>query len=222
MSFYCVVNVRLSLTHTNEEQNNIRNDIFHDMLQDTNMITVTQIDYANWQIVRREYDDIYSVCIRLMDQLSLHNQTCVMGIGIGSISTNESKDSRRMDGEAFILARESIELATLNQKNYSKNIPTKKCNIHLLISSTLDPKHELASMVNQLIQNNEVLRSKITSKQWETIRLYEQYGSYDKLIANDPNMKKGTLSDKMNKSNYWMMKKNEKLVEEILVKLSQR
>lgn len=185
---------------------------------------ITAIDVNQWQFVLDDFKRIYIICQSLQKQLKLLGCKALFGIGIGTISTSVAEDSRLMDGQAFIAARESLDLLCLNCSSYRKVIPTKNSLFYVTISKEFNSTYcgiPLDGTINTLIQNNEVLVSKITDKQRKTIELYQQYGSYTEMIANDPALKKGTLSDKMNKSNYWMICKNEAMIERLLTSLNQ-
>ena len=66
------------------------------------------------------------------------------------------------------------------------------------------------------IQNNEILFSRVTKKQYEMICLYETYQSYTKIIEHEPNVTKRMLSDCLNGAEYWLMKENVTLIQHIL------
>lgn len=221
MRRYSVVDVYIDYETTNTTEYSKYDDLFlkiANQYQKSLVSTITRVDLNQWQIVLNQISEVYFICREIMDKLEQLGQKGYIGIGVGDISTKESSDSRTMDGEAFILARESLELAISNRTNYSKVIPTRRCRIYFRSNqgdgfvSSISKDH----LINSLIQNNEVLISKITKKQRESIEMYERHGSYNDLIENNPNVKKGTLSDKMNKSNYWMIQKNNKVIEQLL------
>lgn len=222
MRRYGVVDIYVDDETTNTTEYSKYDDLFlkiTNQYQKSLVSTATRVDSKQWQIVLKQMGEVYSICREILDKLEELGQKGYIGIGVGDISTKEASDSRTMDGEAFILARESLELAISNRTNYSKVIPTSNCRIYFKSnqedsgSKTSISKDQL---INSFIQNNEVLISKITKKQKDSIELYEQYGSYNDLIQNNPNVKKGTLSDKMSKSNYWMIQKNNKVIEQLL------
>lgn len=221
MRRYSVVDVYIDYETTNTTEYSKYDDLFlkiANQYQKSLVSTITRVDLNQWQIVLNQISEVYFICREIMDKLEQLGQKGYIGIGVGDISTKESSDSRTMDGEVFILARESLELAISNRTNYSKVIPTRRCRIYFRSNqgdgfvSSISKDH----LINSLIQNNEVLISKITKKQRESIEMYERHGSYNDLIENNPNVKKGTLSDKMNKSNYWMIQKNNKVIEQLL------
>lgn len=222
MRLYCVVNVFIEAETTDSIGYSKYDEIFLTISkrhEQCFVSTATRVDVNQWQMVLKEMDRAYKISRDILDKLNEVNQKGYIGIGIGEISTKEAKDSRTMDGEAFILARESLELALSNRTNYSKMIPTSNCCIYFksnqeqIVNEYSVSKDQL---INSFIQNNEVLLSKVTKKQMESIELYEKYGSYNDLIQSNPDVKKGTLSDKMNKSNYWMMLKNRTMIEQLL------
>ena len=222
MKLYCVVDVFIEEETTDSIGYSKYDAIFLSISKkyDKSLVaTVTRVDSNQWQMVLKEMDRVYAICREILDKLYEMDQKGYIGIGIGEISTKEAKDSRTMDGEAFILARESLEVAISNRTNYSKVIPTSNCKIYFKSHQEQgDNENNISKeqLINSFIQNNEVLISKVTSKQRESIKLYERYGSYNDLIQNNPDVKKGTLSDKMNKSNYWMIQKNVTMIEQLL------
>lgn len=172
----------------------------------------------DWIIVLNNCELSYTLYLEISHYLKQHGLSAYAGIGIGSIETNESHDVRNMHGSAFDLADKNLKIAKANKYNYQKNIPTKACRVYLsgLPGASDSSNLSLDTMVNTLIQNNELLLSKITLLQDEVIGLYETYGSYQEIIDNFPHMTKRKLSDALKKSNYWLMKENVHAIQQLI------
>lgn len=215
MKLYCVIDVVMEVDATKEKEYEIYDQLFSDLSEcssDVLITSVTRLESNQWQFVLYQAEYAYWLCLEIEKRLKSHQNCGYYGIGVGPISTDVNSDSRLMDGQAFILARESLETAMLKKSNYSKVIPTRNCRIYFRCWQ----KESDEKLINLFIQNNEVLRSRITAKQMESIELYETYGSYTELMKHHPKIKKGTLSDKMNKSNYWMIQSNQRTIQRLL------
>jgi len=187
--------------------------------------SITKLMGGQWQLVISKVENTYLIIREIEDALNTIEKSAYYGAGIGSISTQIYADTRKMDGHAFILARDSLKLITAKEAHYSKIIPTKDCRIYIKYEFNSEDNYRefrKEQVLNCLIQNNEILLSKITDKQKETIDLYERYGSYNKLMKVFPELKKGTVSDKMNKSNYWMIQSNMETIHKILKSFTAR
>lgn len=174
-------------------------------------ITLTLGD--EWQIVLRDLGQVYPLYLEIKTFLKTWDQDCYCGIGIGSISTKEAMDTRQMDGEVFVLARESLNILKSNKRSYRKLIPTKECKVFVGASASYaQGTTSLDLILNTLLQNNETLLSRITPKQAEVIKLYEELGTYSEMTKAYSHLSKGMISERLKASNYWLIKSNESLI----------
>lgn len=193
-----------------------------------------------WQIVLRDVSKSYNIFNEIKNFLLLNNVQGYCGIGIGTISTNESNDTREMDGEAFIYARKAINTAKISNRFYNKEIHTKDCRAILMgkpiymsniyrqsdydieeigmkeVAVTAEAQLHMVDIINGLIQNNEMIESKITHKQREIISLYENHGSYNEIEKNYPQFSKSSISHKLTASNYFLTVNNKNLISNLL------
>ncbi|MDD3224689.1 MAG: SatD family protein [Clostridium sp.] len=202
-------------------------------------ILLTPITFTlgdEWQIVLKEPKKSYEIICDFQKFLRKESIFIYCGFGIGTISTNIYEDTRFMDGECFIKAREALNIVKNKNRFYNKNINSKKNNVYfnaqlmeLKYMYNLQDLNEVAvtkiegtasiptinDIINLLIENNEVIKYKITDKQLDIIELYEKYGSYSSII-NDKNLSKADISQKINNSNYFVIKNNNLNIEELL------
>ena len=179
---------------------------------------ITKTMENEWQFVLTSAKETYPLSRDITSFFQGKQMICYIGIGIGTISTKEEKDTRYMDGQSFIMARNSLEIALTNKTGYKKSIPTTDCKMYLLgFDEHLNMKpYSKDHYLNLLIQNNEALISKITPKQQKVIDLYHTYGSYNEMIQAYPHMSKGNISDKLSTANYWLIQNNITMVLELM------
>lgn len=186
-------------------------------------ITITLGD--EWQIVLKDVGESYNICMKIQQHLRKSGVSCYCGIGIGTMSTSEAKDTREMDGQAFILARESLNIAKCNKNAYNKVIPTKDCRIFLKGPISLENEEAESEetisriayedMINNVMQNNESHLKKITKVQQQVIEAYEQLGSYS-AIESQGKISKSNVSNRLKTSNYWLIEANKELISKLL------
>ena len=170
-----------------------------------------------WQIVVRDLGQVYNLYLEVKTFLKTWQQDCYCGIGIGQMSTKEAGDTRQMDGEVFILARESLTILKSNKRSYRKLIPTKECRVFVRASSSCRlPIPSLDLILNNILQNNETLLARVTPKQAEVIKLYESLGTYSEITKAYPHLSKGMISERLKASNYWLIKSNEQLIQDLI------
>lgn len=186
-------------------------------------ITITLGD--EWQIVLKDVTQSYNICISIQQYLIKQGAACYCGIGIGQMSTQEAWDTREMDGQAFVLARESLNIAKSNKNAYSKLIPTRDCKVFFKGPDLAAPINEgqeaysthimFEDIINNIIQNNESHLKKITSVQQQVIHAYEQLGSYS-AIENKEKISKSNVSNRLKASNYWLIEANKQMIVKLL------
>lgn len=254
MNIYSVLNIDLvksrEIENRIEVQSKIK-DYFLELNTKYTNILVSKITFTlgdEWQIVLRDVKESYNIFTEIKLFLRLNNLDSYCGIGIGTISTNESNDTREMDGDAFIYAREALNTAKKSNTFYNGVIHTKDCKMVLKgknIDMTNSYKNELQTnetdtltecaittcdddnistglidIINAIIQNNEMIESKFTDKQLEVICLYEELGSYSNIEKEYPNHAKPNISNKLSASNYFLTIYNKKVIWNLLHKYS--
>ena len=237
LKIYSVINMDIvnSRKLNNRKEINIQLENYFKSLEEqykdslVSKITFTLGD--EWQIVLRDIKVSYDISTKIKVFLYNFDIECYCGIGIGTISTKEDDDTRKMDGEAFIYARQALEIAKSNKKFYSKKLYTKDCktvlkgavpksNIMEEAAVTCDDdSHVLinyAELINNIIQNNEMIESKFTYKQRNIIALYEKLESYSEIQHKYPNISKSGISRKITSSNYLLTLHNKKMINKLL------
>jgi hypothetical protein len=201
-------------------------------------ITITLGD--EWQIVIKEPHKGYKIISSFQKLLRKDGISVYSGFGIGTISTDMYEDTRIMDGECFIKAREALNIAKNKNRFYNKLINSKKNNVHfngsdiyfnemffnqsfpieeVAITSgdnVAEQKLTINNIINAMIENNEILKHKITAKQWDIIGLYEKFGSYNNVVKELETTSKADISQKINSSNYFVIKNNNLNISKLL------
>ena len=200
-------------------------------------ITITLGD--EWQIVIKAPCKGYEVINAFQSFLRKNDIYVYSGFGIGTISTSIYNDTRLMDGDCFIKAREALNTAKNKNRFYNKQMNSKKNNVYFNAENLsfnadlykkLDSLGEVAitsgeaqekiptinNIINSMIENNEILKHKVTYKQWETIQLYEELGSYNNMVKQDESITKADISQKINGSNYSVIKNNNLNIEGLI------
>lgn len=219
----------------NRKEINIQLDnYFNKLQQEYEKSLVSKITFTlgdEWQIVLRDIKVSYDISCKIKNFLYNFDIECYCGIGIGTISTEEDYDSRKMDGKAFIYAREAINIAKSNKKFYSKKLYTKDCKTVLKGENLeLNGLEEVAitsdnnssklinyeELINNIIQNNEMIERKFTYKQRNIIALYEKLETYSEIQHKYPNISKSGISRKLTSSNYLLTLHNKEIIYKLL------
>lgn len=177
-----------------------------------------------------------------------YNIDIYAGVGIGEISTAVNEDVRMMDGPCFHAAREAINAAKLFPKNKGSMATSKNNKVFFkeeekvpLSSSLLAYAQEsiretaaslefgtfqkpgevysLGYIINTIIENNEILKSRLTSKQKQAYLDYETYGSYRKMLEANAGKRKGSIgsiSQRLNNAEYFTICRNRETIEYLL------
>lgn len=192
-----------------------------------------------WQIILKDPSKSYYVINKFQGFLRKKNINIYAGISVGDISTNIYDDTASMDGECFIKAREALNIAKNKNRYYNKELNSKKNNIffnaeevsfvnefmkknltfsEVALTTSCEKEYDLSinKVINTLIENNEVLKNKITDKQLEIIELYEELGSYNNIVKQRPNVSKADISQKINASNYSVINNNNFIIETLI------
>lgn len=250
MNIYSVLNIDLVKSREINNRIEIQSKIKQYFLKLNNKydnILVAPITFTlgdEWQIIIRDVKESYNIFTEIRLFLRLNNLDSYCGIGIGTISTDEANDTREMDGQAFIYAREALNIAKKSNRFYNGVIYTKDCNLavqgknidmintfnnQLLVSEynnnfecevAIDTDNDtslgLIDIINNIMQNNEMIESKFTDKQIEIISLYEDLGSYSNIEKEYPNYSKPSISNKLSASNYFLTIYNKKVISNLL------
>ncbi len=246
MNIYSVINMDIVNSRKIENRIEFQHELkkyFKELDDKYKNILIAPITFTlgdEWQIVLKVVEESYNLFIEINRFLHARKVKCYCGIGVGTISTAESMDTREMDGSAFIYAREAINSAKTNNRFHSKEIHTKDCRVVLkgthidipeLTSSfntsinevgleevavTTTSEFSMLDVINTLIQNNEIIESKFTEKQREIISLYERLGSYKEIENTHPKFSKSSISHKLTASNYFLTIHNVKIIRELL------
>lgn len=221
MNRYCVIRMDLMDSRKIEHRQQIQENLLkylkrlNSEYESILVAPITIVLGDEWGIVLRDGSYAYEIYLKIKRFLWENQIDAYAGVGFGTIM-EENDDLRRMNGTAFEEAKYSLLKAKSSKYGYRKEIPTKACHIVL---SGFDLQYENQNwndIINTLIQNNEILFSRVTKKQYDMICLYEAYQSYTKIIEHEPSVTKRMLSDCLNSAEYWLMKENVALIQEIL------
>ncbi|QUI25540.1 hypothetical protein HZI73_26030 [Vallitalea pronyensis] len=193
-----------------------------------------------WQAVLKKPEKTYFIIDQLQQVFKKAHINIYAGVGIGEISTAIYSDTRKMDGECFILAREAIKIVKNKNVFYNDYIHSKKNRVFfnakpVMVNNRYDTFSEIAAtridettsiddttpitlmnIINNLVENNEVLKSKITAKQQDIITLYKQHNSYNKIMKFNKNTSKASISQKLNDAHYFVIKNNDDMIESMI------
>ncbi len=229
MKVYAVVTMQLPFNTANMHTSELNIvELFQQISSSYEMDLVgpiVQTSAKEWQFVVHNIGHCYDIIRSILTPLQLHGIDCFTGIGIGTISTKEASDSRTMDGEAFIHARNSLNTVLDSYYKNTKVIASKDCKIYVTgnkkamnsITLICDDSNvlDLDCLINGLIQNNEYIYYKMTKKQLESIALYQESKTYQGMMNHDTSLSKGKISNRLQASNYWLMSQNTKKIKEL-------
>jgi hypothetical protein len=230
------------LTNRVKIQEELKN-YFNTLYKDYQNIFVSPITFTlgdEWQLVLRDVKRSYDIFLLIKTFLLKYNIEVYCGIGIGKISTKESTDTREMDGEAFIYARNALISAKATNTFYNKQLYTKDCKVIINGPSTTSNRVQsetyneystgqlevavtteedclvFLELINTLVQNNEMIENNITDKQKHIINLYETFGSYSEIEKAYPSYTRSSISRKLAASNYFLSIHNKEVIESLL------
>ena len=240
MKLYSVINMDIVGSRKIENRENFQEGLisyFNELNLKYNDILVSPITITlgdEWQIVLNKPEESYNLVNKIRFFLLKHSVQVYSGIGIGEISTLVYESPLKMDGEAFILAREALNIAkdrNNSEKNSSRNRVyfngikhSLEGNISREIAITSDDdilSLSFNSIINTIIENNEIILSKMTEKQIEAIILYKEYGTYNKIIAANKANSKSSISQRLSSSEYLVFEKNSELINTLLKRYSE-
>jgi len=127
-----------------------------------------------------------------------------VGIGIGNIEENKiDKNSWKMNGEPFFLAREAVD-----------EIKKIKKSSTILKSGN----NEIDKIINCIWLLIDVLERKWSEKQWKAIHLYEEKGTFEE-AANIYGTTWQNVQKLCNTANYEEIHKAEKMLKNLIEKV---
>ncbi|MGF7056885.1 SatD family protein [Brassicibacter mesophilus] len=136
MCIYSVINIDMinsrKLHNRSSMQSAIKNYVQTVNMQEQEHllapITFTLGD--EWQIVLKDSSDSYRFIEKFQVFLKKHGIDIYAGIGIGTLSTNIYEDTRLMDGDCFIKAREALNIVKDKNRFYNENLNSKENNVY--------------------------------------------------------------------------------------------
>lgn len=200
-----------------------------------------------WQLIINKPQQCYSIVHDFQKLLWQDDINIYAGIGIGELKTSIDKDTRMMDGPCFAMAREAINIAKEASKKRTQFIQSRANKVFLKFSSKhkfsseyvfnssynsgynalevnevaadLEAKISTEDIINVLIENNEILKSKLTSKQRRIYNDYQKFKSYRKIVeANKAEFNEtiGGISQKLNTAEYFTIQRNQEMIESLI------
>ncbi|MGB7605055.1 MAG: SatD family protein [Lutisporaceae bacterium] len=109
--------------------------------------------------------------------------------------------------QGFELHKHSTEAAVTSEADYKKN----QHNCFLLSNDNELKLYALESIINLTIENNEILKDKMTAKQKEIYKQYFNAGSYRK-IADENIRSISSISQSLNTAEYYTIQRNHAMV----------
>ncbi|MBK1810208.1 hypothetical protein JHL18_06100 [Clostridium sp. YIM B02505] len=251
MNIYSVINMDIVGSREIEDRAVVQEELkqyFRQLYIENRHILVAPITFTlgdEWQIVLRDVKESYNMFLKIKDFLLKRNISCYCGVGLGSISTEESEDTREMDGKAFIYARKALICAKETNTFYNKMLYTKDCRVIFIgdsikFNNSINEQHipteqqlevavtsiyedfNIIDALNAMIQNNEILQLNMTAKQREVISLYESLGSYAEIEKKHPRYSKSSISRKLSAANYFLVAHNRNIIKGLLTEYCER
>ena len=201
-----------------------------------------------WQVILSKPSECYNIVHEFQQRLWIEDIEFYAGIGIGGLATPIYDDIGRMDGPCFHMAREAINIAKRQARINSKLIYSKRNRVFLLspkesimdnnevifkklkihsdspgleevaVTAIKDNSITIDNLINILIENNEILKSRMTDKQKKVYMDYLRLGSYRKIIEGneDGNDSIGGISQKLNSAEFFTIQRNHDMVSVLL------
>lgn len=101
-------------------------------------------------------------------RLQLSPLKCRVGVGVGSIVSGLAESTVQMEGQAFSLSREALDVAERHKSAATVYRATSK---------------QIESAANGLWPLIDAVQSKWTAKQWEAVRLYAELKDVSRVAA---------------------------------------
>ncbi len=182
-----------------------------------------------WEILTDRPRQGYELVAWFQAALRARGIEVYAGLGLGGLSTPPAGEIRQLDGPCFHLARQALAIAKDNLGSRRKHIFSKRNRVYLLAETCLAGGGELAAaaedagtplarlplleVANALIENTEILKSRMTGKQRQAFADYRRLGSYRRMAAADgARQTPGGISQKLNTAEYFTIQRNERLI----------
>lgn len=235
MSLYGVVIFDLVGSRRSDKRNELQlrlnnninkfNDRYKEILAAPAAVTLGD----EWQVITHMPAKIYDIVETFQHMFWSDDIELYAGMGIGSLSTSLVNDIRNMDGPCFHHARQAVESA--------KNVTSKRNKVYFAVDETgrdsfnleiAATSEELAAdinflhsitlneLVNVIIENNEILKSKMTFNQKQIYLAYLKYGSYRKIVEQTEKKSISNISKRLNSAEVFTIKRNGEVIESLL------
>ena len=204
------------------------NQSYNDILAAPATITVGD----EWQVLTYQPNKVYEMVEAFQRMFWMDGVDLYAGIGIGELSTALSNDIRNIDGPCFHSARAALEAA--KKQNHSW-ISSKRNRVFFAADRHAELfAHEIAAtsegmaaefygfanllpeVINNIIENNEILKSKMTANQKQIYLHYLQYGSYRKIAEETDKKSISNISERLNSAEVFTIQRNGYMVEKLL------
>lgn len=200
-----------------------------------------------WQIIVKKPSECYNIVHEFQQRLWVDDTEFYAGIGVGNISTPVYDVIGKMDGPCFHMARQAINIAKRKARVGGKYIYSKRNRVFFIsskenISGNSDGiskiktdrnspgleeaavtamEHDgvtMDNLINVLIENNEILKSKMTDKQKKVYMDYLKLGSYRKIMEENEDGRNsiGGISQKLNSAEFFTIQRNQEMVSVLL------
>ncbi|MCW3490504.1 SatD family protein [Dethiobacter alkaliphilus] len=203
------------------------NQRFADILAAPATITVGD----EWQVLTNQSEKVYHIVETFQRMFWMDGVELYAGMGIGELSTTLTSDIRNLDGPCFHQARTALE--TAKKQNHSW-ITSKRNRIFFADNSAPLFTHEIAAtkeesaagytsftntlpeIINNLIENNEILKSKMTVNQKQVFLHYLKFGSYRKIAEETDKKSISNISERLNSAEVFAIQRNGYMIEKLL------
>lgn len=183
-----------------------------------------------WQLITDAPHECYNLVHQFQQLLWPEGAELYAGIGIGDLSTSINDDIRKMDGTSFHMAREALYVAKRKPGKKSGYSGSKHNRVFFKSDKNAVRSYEPVSdgslqapgiddIINTIIDNNEVHKSKMTKKQKDTYINYVKYGSYREMVRTQTEGTGGSIaaiSQKLNTAEYFTIQHNHEIVGRLL------
>ncbi len=124
-----------------------------------------------WQIVLKDPSNSYKFIEIFQTFLKKYEIDIYAGIGIGTLSTNVYEDTRLMDGDCFIKAREALNIVKDRNRFYNDNLNSKENNVYFKAREIFIGKQKgWINVPSEVTALNEVAASSDVANSFEDYR----------------------------------------------------
>jgi hypothetical protein len=197
-------------------------------------ITITLGD--EWQVITRKPSECYNLVHEFQQMLWKDEVELYAGIGLGPLATSEDRDLRKMDGPCFHYARAAVNIAKTGNKAKNRDIFSKRNRVYVEAPDTSILKQAwdevaatsgngvlvslapvtIVALMNIIIENNEILKAKMTPKQRQVYVDYLKHGSYREILRARDDGTIGAISQKLNNAEFFTIQRNYEMVKALL------